>query len=118
MTKSRYSVSLECGLATEVDWLANCANKPKSKILHSLIYEALTVRKVKEIFKDAPCYRSAEDSDAAFERFKMFLTEFLFGSEDEFIGDISDEMVENLCGLLIYLLDEVMPEVGVIESAI
>ena len=114
----KYFVSLDEYCRNEFEWLSSCSNIPKSKQLHDLVSDGIRIKDMRDILRVQRTEQSELEKDEGMNRFIKFLPKFLSLEEevDEDVDFFTDEIVEHLLGMVTYLLDNVLPSLGVISE--
>jgi hypothetical protein len=115
----QYYVSLDDYFRNELVWMASCSHIPKYRLVHGLVSDGLRVKDMRDILQ-IPCTQLSEkERDESMARFIEFLPKFL-SLEEEFdeedVDFFTDEIIEHLIALATYILDKVLPSLGIISE--
>lgn len=124
---SEFNEKLREEAVDETGWRKKKKQKPESENWSATIHEGLRVNAIKRISLEFLLEdRTVTEKEAALKRFQDFLNGFLFDFEGgeftsnklEIKEEINDEMSQFFAVLVEYILDHVLPELGVIDEAL
>jgi hypothetical protein len=100
-------------------WMEPCSYIPKFKLIHGLASEGMRIDDLRNILRVQCREQSEKEQNESMARFIEFLPIFL-GLKEEFdpegVDFFTDEIVEHLIGIVTYLIDTVLPNLGVISE--
>jgi len=117
----KYFVSLNDYLNSYLNglkWMESCFFIPKFKLIHELASEGMRIQDMRNILQIQHTEQSAKEQNESLNRFLEFLPEFLSREYeiDENEDIFTEEIIQDLIVLVTYILDTVLPSLGVISE--